>query len=157
MRTKPFLRRCLSRCQHCGIFFLTDPRNVKREDLGCPFGCRQAHRKRRSTERSVAYYRTRVGKIKKRLQNGKRQLGRPAEQGRRPAEEKEPLPGVGFDGFRFESGMVSYLRMATSLIEGRRVGLTEILEMLVRVLRQHSMAPGRGRDYGTCQSNRDPP
>ena len=36
------------------IFFLTDARNAGRQDLGCPFGCRQAHRRRQSTRRSVA-------------------------------------------------------------------------------------------------------
>lgn len=105
----------------------------------------------------MTYYRTRVGRIKKRLQNGRRQVGHPAEQGRGPPGEKEPLPGVGFEGFTFEPGMVSYLRMATSLIEGRRVELREILKMLVRVLRQHSMAPARGRGYGTRHLNRDSP
>jgi hypothetical protein len=56
LRSQSDLRRCLSRCQHCRIFFLTHPRNAGRSDLRCPFGCREAHRKQRSTERSVAYY-----------------------------------------------------------------------------------------------------
>jgi hypothetical protein len=43
--------------------------------------------------------------------------------------------------------MVSYLRMVTSLVEGRRVSVVEILEMLARAVRQHSMVRGRRIDY----------
>jgi len=42
---------------------------------------------------------------------------------------------------------VEYLRMAVSLIEGRRVSTDEILEMLARVVRQRSMPRGRRIDY----------
>ena len=28
LRLKPWLRKCLARCRHCGIFFLTDVRNA---------------------------------------------------------------------------------------------------------------------------------
>ena len=65
LRSQSHLRRCLRRCRHCRIFFLTDPRNAGRSDLRCPFGCRQTHRKRRSSERSVAYYTTVERKAKK--------------------------------------------------------------------------------------------
>jgi hypothetical protein len=44
LRTQPELRRCWTRSRHCGIFFLTHPRNAGRRDLGCPFGCRETHR-----------------------------------------------------------------------------------------------------------------
>ena len=57
VRLKPWLRKCLARCRHCGIFFLTHTRNAGRQDLGYPFGCREAHRKSQSTRRSVDYYR----------------------------------------------------------------------------------------------------
>ena len=43
--------------------------------------------------------------------------------------------------------MVCYVRMVTSLIEGRRVSIDEILEMLARTVRQHGMARGRRIDY----------
>ena len=43
--------------------------------------------------------------------------------------------------------MVDYLRMAISLIEGRRVSAAEILEMLSRAMRQHSLVRGRRMDY----------
>src|SRR5208283_3353462 len=71
LRTKPLVRRCLVRCRHCRIFFLTHPCNGGRKDLGCPFGCRRAHRKQQSTVRSVAYYRDPIGKKKKQALNGR--------------------------------------------------------------------------------------
>jgi hypothetical protein len=43
--------------------------------------------------------------------------------------------------------MVRYVQMVTSLIERRWVSEAEILGMLVRGVRQHSMARRRHRDY----------
>jgi hypothetical protein len=126
LRTKPMLRRCLVRCAYCRIYFLTHPCNAGRKDLGCPFGCRRAHRKQQSTERSVAYYRDPIGKKKKRALNGKR--AKPKSQGDRPA-------GSG----QWSRPMLDYVRMLISLIEARAVSLTEIVQMLHRVLRQHSL------------------
>ena len=102
LRSRPKLRPCLSRCRHCRIFFLTHPRNGGRWDLRCPFGCKEAHRKRRSTERSVEYYGTEEGKGKKKQQNGKRSQGEtPADHHRRVALAsiaqrgiEEPLEGM---------------------------------------------------------------
>ena len=145
LRTKPNLRPCLTRCRHCRIFFLTHPRNARRSDLGCPFGCKDAHRKRRSTERSVEYYGSEVGKFKKKIQNCKRSKGgaRPNVGNGRAETGQE----VGLDGCRFDAGMVRYVQMVTSLIEGRRVSRDEILQMLARAVRQHSMARRRRIDY----------
>ena len=60
LRTKPHLRHYVTRCRHCRIFFISDPRNAGRTDLGCPFGCSAAHRRESSTRRSVAYYQAAV-------------------------------------------------------------------------------------------------
>lgn len=65
IKQQPELKRCLTRCRHCQILFFTHPRNKGRNDLRCPFGCRQARRRQKSTERSVAYYRSKEGKFKK--------------------------------------------------------------------------------------------
>jgi hypothetical protein len=89
LRDRPELRRCLSRCRHCGIYFLTHPRNAKRTDLGCPFGCREAYRKQSSTERSVAYYRTSEGRLKRRLQNERRRGAVPSSEVGKQEREKE--------------------------------------------------------------------
>jgi hypothetical protein len=147
LRSRPDLRRCLRRCRHCRIFFLTHPRNAGRCDLRCPFGCREAHRKQRSTERSVAYYGTAEGKTKKKIQNGKR------AQGGVRADANPPVTGA----LEFHAGMVGYVAMVASLIEGRRVGQAEIVQMLVRAMRQHSMARRRRMDYVVAQLQKHGP
>jgi len=156
--TRPELQPCLKRCLHCGIVFLTHPRNAKRNDLRCPFGCREEHRKRCSTERSVAYYRTKEGKFKKKIQNDKRSRAEPApEREKRPEEEEKPAAAGTPAGSGLGAAMVSYVRLATSLIEGRRVGRDEILAMLARVVRQHSLARRKKIDYLLWYLNRHPP
>lgn len=144
LRANPCLRRCLTRCRHCRIFFLTHPCNAGRKDLGCPFGCKDLHRKRSSVNRSVEYYRTPEGKFKKKIQNGKRgvlaqaRLNHFEQAGSRLVLQERkftaPVP-------------CCYLRMVISLIEGRRVSAAEILAMLSRVLRQHSIVCRRRIDY----------
>jgi len=104
--------------------------------LRCPFGCREAHRKQRSTERSVASYTTEEGKAKKRIQNGKRVRG-----GVR-GDAHHPVPGA----LQLKAGMVGYVALVVSRIEGRRVSEAEILQMWVGAMRQHSMARRRRMD-----------
>jgi hypothetical protein len=120
---------------------LTHPRNAGRRDLRCPFGCARAHRKRRSNERSVAYNATVEGKAKKKIQNGKRV---------RSAGRGSAAPS-GTGATEFDGGMVSYVAMVASLIEGRRVSQAEMLWRLERVMRQHSMARRRRMDYVVTQ------
>ena len=147
LRSRPDLRRCLRRCRHCRIFFLTDPRNAGRSDLRCPFGCREMHRKQRSTERSVAYYATAEGKAKKKMQNGKR------AQGGVRADANPPLTQAP----EFPAAMVGYVAMVVSLIEGRRVSEAEVCQMLLRAMRQHSMARRRRMDYVVAQLHKHGP
>jgi len=143
LRSKPKLRSCLRRCVHCGIFFLSHPRNARRRDLRCAFGCQQAHRKQRSTQRSVEYYSSEVGKAKKKMQNGKRRLG--DGQPRRVAFERQDQREQ--EGRPLDACIVRYLAMVTSLIEGRRVMEQEIVEMLARAVRQHSIFRRRRMEY----------
>lgn len=140
LRQKPRLRPCLCRCRHCQIFFLSHPRNAGRCDLACPFGCRQVRRQQNSTRRSTEYYRTREGKVKKRLHNQRRRSPRPLPQTRQADSGSRTETA-------FESGMVRYLQMVVSLIEGRRLSDGEILRMLVQAVRQHSIARRCRRDY----------
>ena len=72
LESHPQLRECLKHCTHCGIEFLTDPRNASRTNLRCPFGCRQCHRRQCSSRRSTAYNRTAAGKFKKKRRNAQR-------------------------------------------------------------------------------------
>lgn len=147
LRSQSHLRRCLRRCRHCRIFFLTHPRNARRRDLRCPFGCRQAHRKRRSTARSVAYYTTVEGKAKKKMQNGKRVR---SGGGLAPAP---PEAGA----LEVHADMVRYVAMVASLIEGRRVIEAEMDRRLARAMRQHSMARRRRMDYVVAQLQKHGP
>lgn len=152
LRTKPHLKACLTRCKHCRIFFLTDPRNAKRTDIGCPFGCREAHTRRTSTKRSVSYYRNECGKIKKRIQNEKRQLRKA------PAPSTElALDAEVSNGNDTPPRLLSYLQVLISLIEGRQVRIAEVQEMLARILRQRSIARYREVDYIIVSLNEHPP
>jgi hypothetical protein len=147
LRSQSHLRRGLTRCRHCRIFFLTHPRNVGRSDLRCPFGCREAHRRQRSTKRSVAYYATAEGKVKKKIQNGKRVRG-----GVR-ADTNPPVP----EALEFPASIGGYVALVASLIEGRRVSEAEMLQRLARAMRQHSMAFRRRMDYVVAQLNKRGP
>lgn len=153
-RARAELRQYVTRCRHCGIFFLTDPRNAGRRDLGCPFGCKEAHRKRRSTERSVDYYGTDEGKVKKKIQNDRR-----SQAEARVSHPAEGLPSlqVEREGIRLDAAIVGYVGMVTSHIEGRRVSEEEIVGMLVRVLRQHSIVRRRRMDYVLAHLKKNAP
>jgi hypothetical protein len=140
LRRRPELRRCLTRCRHCRIFFLTHPRNAGRHDLGCPFGCQQAHRRRQSLQRSTAYYRDETGRMKKRVQNGKRSAPSGAAEVP-PAEETSET-------------MIKHLQMVLGRIEGRRVSRAEVEAML---LRQRSMGETAPTGDTGARSNEHPP
>jgi hypothetical protein len=148
LRSQPELRRCRTRCRHCGIFFLTHPRNAGRRDLGCPFGCQQAHRKHQSNLRSTAYYQDEMGKEKKREQNARRRKGSGAPPPA-PPPATPPLP--------WPWPILRYVRMVVSLIEGRPVSMAEVLEMLARRVRQHSMVRRRRMDQTVASLHERPP
>jgi hypothetical protein len=99
------------------------------------------------SERSVAYYSTAEGKAKKQMQNGKR------AHGGVHADANPPVP----EAPEFPAGMVGYVAMVASLIEGRRVREEEIVRMLVWAMRQHSMARRRRMDYVVAQLNQHGP
>ena len=144
LRLKPWLRKCLARCRHCGIFFLTDVRNAGRKDLGCPFGCSQAHRQSQSTCRSVAYYREPEGKVKKRDLNARR---RKTPRPRPPSTPASP----------WLRPILEYVCVMVGLIEGRKIRLWEVVEMLERSLRQHRMVRTRRIDQSVAWLNEQPP
>jgi hypothetical protein len=185
-RTKPHLPVCLARCRHCGIFFPTHRRNARRRNLGCLFGCREAHRRKASTERSVAYYQ--ADRDKKRRQNAKRSgrgsapvksaahggqeggacLGPEPSAKKAPAPDTRPAKAAGAMAWCpavvsaalpkvADPKLMENVRVALSLIEGRRIGLEEIGEMLARVLRQHRMPNRRRIDHTVAWLNAHPP
>ena len=154
LRAKPHLRTCLTRCGHCHIFFLTHPRNAGRHDLRCPFGCREAHRKRASAKRSAAYYGDAEGKVRKSLINQRRPAKAPAT---RPPSEPPGVPAPRLSPLKGSPEIVEHVRVVASLIEGRRVSRRQVLAMLAKNLRQHSMVRRRKIDQAVAWLNKEPP
>jgi hypothetical protein len=160
LRAYPRQRRCLKRCRHCRIFFLTDPRNagrkderaVGRKDLGCPFGCSEAHSKEQSTQRSVAYYQSEEGKKKKRDLNQRRR--RPIAPN--PPKQEGEAPSQTVAG-SWPEPVVEHVRVVVSLIEGRPVSQEEILKMLAAVLRQQGLCRRRKIDHAVSWLHEHPP
>jgi hypothetical protein len=149
-RGKPHLRRCLARCCLCRIYFLTHFRNAGRHDLRCPFGCRQAHCRQQSNQRSGAYYREPEGKRKKRDLNQRRAAKAPVSC---PEAEsaKVPLPG------KISPVIVAHVQMALGLIEGRRIRRGEVMELLSKVLRQHTMEWKSQSGHVQSRPHKQPP
>ena len=145
------MKRCLTRCRHCHILFFTHPRNASRSDLGCPFGCREAHRRKNSIERSTEYYRSKEGKEKKKYLNSNR-----SGQSRLPEPSRDENGDHEF-GSKIDNTTVYHIQMVTSLIEGRNVGLAEIYKMLGMILRQHSIDIGKKLTYATFRLQKGPP
>jgi hypothetical protein len=115
--------------------------------LGCPFGCREAHRRRQASRRSTAYYQDAEGKRKRRQQNARRRKPLPTP---RPALSPEA-------SFPWPRPIVEYVRRVATLIEGYQVSLEEVVEMLRRVLRQHSIVRTRRIDQIIAQLHGHPP
>ena len=125
---------------------MAHPRNGAREDLGCPFGCREAHRKKRSAERSTAYYGTLAGKAKKAQLNKRR---REASRGDRLVVAQRPaMPAVAeSDAIEFDAAIVAHVRVVVSLVERREVSREEVVAMLERTVRQRRIVRERRVDY----------
>jgi hypothetical protein len=153
LRTNPHLRHHLKRCCHCRIFFLTESSNIDRDDLGCPFGCSESHRRRAASVRSAAYYRTAEGRVKKRVLNQRRYLLRPAQFFEPQEQSAAALPPEAL----CVEPIIEHVRMVTSLIEGRFVSLVEIVGMLEKKGRQHSLMHPLRMGYLPCQLNKRPP
>jgi len=150
LRTQTNLRDCLKHCKHCGIFFITHPRNQKRKDLRCPFGCMQSHRALEAKRRSTEYYRTKQGKYKKQLLNRARYLIAKAKKPEASGKQEKGETGK-------EKPIVEYVQMLTSLIEGREVSMEEIKRMLRKKGRQRSIGRKREVDYIVEKLNKAPP
>jgi len=129
IKQQPELKRCLTRCRHCQILFFTHPRNAGRNDLRCPFGCRQARRRQESTERSVAYYRSREGKKKKIALNQRRNRIEDI-----PASTSDRAAGIKTEA---DEAILSHIQVVVSLIEGYQVLLETIKAVVAKLLRQH--------------------
>ena len=151
LRAKPDLRACLTRCRHCRIFFLTHPRNVKQRDkVRCPFGCREAHRKRESTRRSVDYYRDPDVKKEKKIPLNQR-------RNRKGAAARTATVAPKARSAKKKRLIVDHVRMVVSLIEGRPISRRQVLRVLATVLRQHTMCRIRQIDHAVAWLKKQPP
>ena len=182
MESQPDLQGCVVHCAECEIRFLTHPRNAGRQNLRCPFGCRQHHRRQRSCQRSTAYYRTAAGRAKKKRLNARRQDGQVARappsssagdlQGMPPDSPAGPPPAsaswpappelrpeeVVLDELSVaHSPLLPYVRMVVNAIEGLHLRRAEVLTWLVDLLRQHKMARRRSVDYVLQYLHQHPP
>jgi hypothetical protein len=156
LRSKPQLREYLTRCRHCRIFFLAHPCNAGRQDLGCPFGCQEAHRKEQSTRRSTDYYRDSKGKKKKSaLNNTRRRCPARTEEPPKTATDTGAESQVASNGWN--APIVEHVRMVASLIEERWVSREEVLSMLEKKMRQHSLGRRGKIDYMLRRLNANPP
>ena len=127
----------------------------KRQDLGCPFGCSEAHGKQQSTRRSVAYYQSKEGRDKKRDLNQ-----------RRPAVCRSQAPGLPVQPVKppaqplttpWPEPIVEHVQMVVSWIEHRVLSRAEILQLLTNVLRQQGMGRRRRIDHTVVWLHEHPP
>jgi len=149
LKEKPHLQKCLTHCRHCQILFFTHPRNAGRSDLGYPFGCRQAHRTKNEIQRSIEYYRSKEGKIKKKYLNARRN-GRMVESN---PDEKPPEVGE----IEVDQTTVFHIQMVTGLIQGRAVSLKEVIGLIDKVLRQLSIDVDAKLAYAWPCQQKTPP
>jgi hypothetical protein len=91
------------KCPRCGIYFITPNCNNGREDIHCPFGCREMKRRQKSTQRSKAYYKSQEGKKKKAAINQNRK--NPTDEAPDNSSEKD-------------DPLIDYISMMLTAIEG---------------------------------------
>ena len=174
------LRDCAVHCIHCGIRFLTHPRNAGRINLRCPFGCREHHRRERANQRSVDHYRKATAKKKKKLLNARRSRGflpasgepsrdsqgneREANSSNGQLPDKLPVKvklrfgNVVLDEADLvNSRMLSYARMIANLIEGLSLSQDAFIGLLRQAMRQHHIANRNKTDYLLCFHHKHPP
>ena len=83
--------------------------------------------------------------MKKRIQNDKRKSQKMATDTEQDADKN--APGADAVEGEWNPEMVEHVRMMTSLIEDRMVSREETLEMLEKVMRQHSISRRERIDY----------
>jgi hypothetical protein len=130
--------------------------------LRCPFGCRDAHRKESSNKRSAEWYRSKRGKKKKKELNERRFRQTPSDKSSEDLKNKESCEQQGQfiqDKPEVVRNKITlcYIQMLISLIEGRLVSLDEVLEMLLKIVRQHSIDRRRRFVYAFTYPEQKPP
>ena len=93
--------------------------------------------------------------MKKKRQNGKRRKHGAKPESATGPEEKSAGAEPGEP--EFDEGIVEHVRMVTSLIEGREVSREEVVEMLKRTMRQHSIGREKRIEYILRSLKEKPP
>ena len=121
--------------------------------MRCAFGCRQYHRRESSKQRSAKYYRSERGKAKKKDLNERRyRLTDNGGEDLIDEESSEQKVEVVRD-----KGILSYIQMVIGLIEGRYVSMDEVLKMLQKISRTHSIDSRRRFVYAFTYPSQRPP
>jgi len=105
----------------------------------------------------MAYYRTKEGRLKKRIQNRRRGRGASVSPTVAPGQKAEKRSERTKSGARDRFGIAAYLGMVLSLIEVRRVRQEEVEGLIERIMRQHSIAHRFGMDYVSGELKKSPP
>ena len=99
---RPDLQDCAVGCCQCGIRFFTHPRNRRRQDLRCPFGCRTHHRRQQASARSRRYSQSEAAKRKKKRLNCRRSLVVEATPSPTPVSAVTTTPGANIEPMNTE-------------------------------------------------------
>jgi hypothetical protein len=102
-------------------------------------------------QRSLEYYRSDAGKIKKQNLNARR------SQSHHVAESAPTENRFGGQQDHEAAEIVRHLQVVTRLIEARRVALQEIMALVTEILRQLRIGKAPKRGYHGCDAdNRSP-
>ena len=145
------------------------PANRGREDLRCPFGCRQLHRRQQFSRRSTAYYRTAAGRQKKHRLNASRSNSAdsnatvealsPPVSVTAEAQPSLALPEsleISLEMIE-RSSVLPYVALLFALIGGRKLTREQLLERLCLRVRQHSLPHLPRREYVAHIVHEQPP
>lgn len=144
LKNKPEIKKYLKNCPHCQILFFSHPRNTKRDDIRCPFGCRDAISKKKSTERSTEYNRSKSGKDKKNERNKRRNKSEdssPSSSQKIKSEDQDET----------DHSTMIHIQIVIRYIDGFLVSWDGI-KSLITYLRQHSMEFRKKLDYSCNKS-----
>ena len=165
LRAKPDLRACLTRCRHCRHFLSDPPAQLcsSAARSRCPFGCREAAPPRESHSAQRRLLQRAEGKRAKKNLNQRRcrlpprQAQRPTTTlPKRPTRRPKP-PAAKGNSVPPNPGIVQHVRMVVSLIEGRAISRRQVLLMLAKILRQHTLMRRRRIDHAVLWLKKRPP
>lgn len=122
----------IAKCARCDIEFLTSVANRRRDDLRCPFGCRQARKKEQNRKRGRKNYETQNGKEAKQRRNRKRYLKSHSPPREVPPKLPSEVP------FRWSPEIILYLFWIIRTVLGYPITQIQIKEWLMELFDRFS-------------------